>query len=191
MMAHRLTPWTAPVGHGLFKAFVVAVGLAVMSGSAAAQGAGGGGGGGGGGRAGAAGGGGGRGGGQAAPAGPRQIPRGVLSASSLPADSTCLKPSDCPNAKVPMTAQDSVIQQVVTRLDFNNYKELIRGLTQFGDRRAGTERGNQSIDWIEAQLKSWGYTTERVHYTVGGNDSTPPEPRQQVFATKVGTRIPQ
>ena len=31
-----------------------------------------------------------------------------------------------------MTALDSVIQQVVTRLDFTNYKELIRGLTQFG-----------------------------------------------------------
>jgi hypothetical protein len=90
-----------------------------------------------------------------------------------------------------MTSADSVIQQVVTMLDFNNYKELIRGLTQFGDRRAGTERGNQSIDWIEAQLKSWGYTTERIHYTVGGNDSTPPEPRQEVFATKIGSRVPQ
>jgi hypothetical protein len=90
-----------------------------------------------------------------------------------------------------MTAADSAIQQVVVRLDFTSYKELIRGLTQFGDRRAGTERGNQAIDWIEAQLRSWGYQTERLHYTVGGNDSTPPEPREQVYATKIGSTNPR
>ena len=181
-MAQRLMPGSTRAAHGLFMASLIATAIALTAGDLVAQGAG---------RGGGAGGGGGRGGGQAQEAGPRQIPNGVLSASSNPAPASCQRPSDCPNAKVPMTAADSLVQQVVTRLDFDNYKELIRGLTQFGDRRAGTERGNQAIDWIEAQLRSWGYETERLHYTVGGNDSTPPEPRQQVYATKVGSTNPR
>jgi hypothetical protein len=171
--------------HGLFTAFMLATAMAFAAGDLLAQGAGRGGG-----AAGAGGGGGGRGGGQPDFSTPRQIPNGVLSASSNPAPASCQRPSDCPNSKVPMTPLDSVIQQVVTRLDFTSYKELIRGLTQFGDRRAGTERGNQAIDWIEAQLRGWGYVTERLHYTVGGNDSTPPEPREQVYATKIGSTNP-
>jgi hypothetical protein len=98
-----------------------------------------------------------------------------------------------------MTAVDSVIQQVVGRLDFTSYKELIRGLTQFGDRRSGTPRNAAAIDWIEAQLKSWGYTTERVHYTMqdsiirrpDGRADTIRSPREEVFATKIGTTTPQ
>ena len=35
---------------------------------------------------------------------------------------------------VPMTAADSMQQRVVRLLDFDSYKELVRGLTQFGDR---------------------------------------------------------
>ena len=38
-------------------------------------------------------------------------------------------------------------------------------MTKFGDRRQGTERNRAAIDWIEAQLKSYGCTnTERIHY---------------------------
>ena len=38
-------------------------------------------------------------------------------------------------------------------------------MTQFGDRRQGTDRNRAAIDWIEAQLKSYGCTnTERIHY---------------------------
>jgi len=98
---------------------------------------------------------------------------------------------------VPMSAADSVHNRVVARLDFDSYKELVRGLTQFGDREQGTARNAAAIDWIEAQLRGWGYETERVHYMytprAGGGGAEPqpePEPREEVFATKVGRSRP-
>jgi hypothetical protein len=93
---------------------------------------------------------------------------------------------------VPLTAEDSAIQAVVARLDFDSYKNIVKGLTQFGDREQGTERNARAVDWIEQQLRSWGYETERVHYTYSGrNNDSPPEPREQVFATKIGSTRPQ
>ena len=64
-------------------------------------------------------------------------------------------------------AQDSVDvpQALVSRLDLEEYKATIKGLTQFGDRRQGTDRNRAAVDWIEAQLKSYGCTnTERIVY---------------------------
>lgn len=92
---------------------------------------------------------------------------------------------------VPMTAADSAHQRVVRRLDFDSYKELVRGLTQFGDREQGTARNAAAVDWIEDQLRGWGYETERVHYmytprTPPGEPEAEPEPREEVYATKVG-----
>ena len=91
---------------------------------------------------------------------------------------------------VRMTAQDSMVQKVVQRLDFNSYKELVRGLTEFGDRRQGTDRNARAIDWIEQQLRSWGYQTERIKYTYTQRGDSVGQPREQVFATKVGSTIP-
>jgi hypothetical protein len=60
---------------------------------------------------------------------------------------------------------DSIATPFVKRLDLDRYKATIKGLTQFGDRRQGTDRNRAAIDWIEAQLKSYGCTnTERIHY---------------------------
>ena len=54
---------------------------------------------------------------------------------------------------------------LVDRLDLERYKAAIKGLTQFGDRREGTDRNRQAIDWIEAQLKSYGCANiERLKY---------------------------
>jgi hypothetical protein len=65
---------------------------------------------------------------------------------------------------VPIDSTDPVAL-MVSRLDLDRYKETIKGLTQFGDRRAGTDRNKAAIDWIEAQLKSYGCTnTERITY---------------------------
>jgi hypothetical protein len=96
---------------------------------------------------------------------------------------------------VPMTAADSMHQSVVRRLEFDSYKEIIRGLTQFGDREQGTARNAAAIDWIEGRLRGWGYETERVHYmftprTAPGEPEAEPEPREEVFATKVGADRP-
>jgi len=95
--------------------------------------------------------------------------------------------------RVPMTAADSAHQRVVRLLDFDSYKELVRGLTQFGDREQGTARNAAAIDWIEAQLRGWGYETERVRYMYtprGRQGAGEPEPREEVFATKVGSTRP-
>ena len=56
------------------------------------------------------------------------------------------------------------IATLVSRVDFERYKATIKALTQFGDRRQGTDRNRAAIDWIEAQLKSYGCTTERFTY---------------------------
>src|SRR5262249_42317735 len=39
------------------------------------------------------------------------------------------------------------------------------GLTQFGDRRQGTQRNRDAVSWIQKQLESYGYTNaERIVY---------------------------
>ncbi|MDQ2891229.1 MAG: M28 family metallopeptidase, partial [Gemmatimonadota bacterium] len=74
------------------------------------------------------------------------------------------------------TRPDSTSDQIrtmVSRLDLEQYKANVKGLTQFGDRRQGTARNRAAVDWIEAQLKSYGCTpTERITY-----DFQPPPPR--------------
>src|SRR5262245_48569860 len=77
-------------------------------------------------------------------------------------------------------ASDPVIKALVARLELEKYKTTIKGLTRFGDRRQGTQRNRDAVDWIEAQLKSYGYTnTERITYdyrpaTRGCGPSVPP-----------------
>ena len=108
---------------------------------------------------------------QGVPGAPRPIPRGVLGG-------------------VPYTPGDSVIKRLVDRLDFESYKALIKGLAQFGDREQGTERNARALDWIEQQLRDWGYQTERMQYEYRPSVDAPPEPREQVYATKVGATAP-
>lgn len=98
--------------------------------------------------------------------GPRPIPRGVLGG-------------------VELSAEEEAVQALVERLSVDSYKELIEGLAEFGDREQGTERNAQANDWIEEQLRGWGYETERHHYEYEG------EPREQVYATKVGSTMPE
>ncbi|MBV9549989.1 MAG: M20/M25/M40 family metallo-hydrolase [Alphaproteobacteria bacterium] len=65
-------------------------------------------------------------------------------------------------------ASPDPIPALVQRLDLEKYKATIKGLTRFGDRRQGTARNRAAIDWIEAQLKSYGCTnTERLKYNFG------------------------
>ena len=56
------------------------------------------------------------------------------------------------------------VTTLVSRLNLDSYKATIKALTQFGDRRQGTERNRKAVDWIEAQLKSYGCPTERIKY---------------------------
>ena len=70
-----------------------------------------------------------------------------------------------------------MIQTIVERLDLARYKDTIKGLTKFGDRRQGTDRNRQALDWIESRLKSYGCATERIKY-----EYTPPPGRGSAAA---------
>ena len=76
-----------------------------------------------------------------------------------------LIPAQDPAPKEAPKALPDPIAIMVGRLNLDAYKATIKGLTQFGDRRQGTDRNRAAIDWIEARLKSYGCTnTERIHY---------------------------
>ena len=74
------------------------------------------------------------------------------------------------SAQEPVGAENS-IEALVARLDLEQYKLTIAGLTHFGDRRQGTQRNREAVDWIEAQLEAFGCAPERLYYTYD------PEPR--------------
>src|ERR1043166_2268092 len=59
---------------------------------------------------------------------------------------------------------DDPVRVLVGRLDLERYKAMIKNLTEFGDRRQGTDRNRAAIDWIERQLKSFGCNTARIKY---------------------------
>src|SRR5271163_2465581 len=78
----------------------------------------------------------------------------MLAPAQQPATPTVEPPTPNPNATA-----------LVGRLDLERYKATIKGLTQFGDRRQGTDRNRAAIDWIEARLKSYGCgNTVRLKY---------------------------
>jgi hypothetical protein len=73
-------------------------------------------------------------------------------------------PVSTQQAPAPAQPADPV-RELVGHLELERYKDILRGLAQFGDRQQGTKRNRDAIDWIEAQLKSYGCTnTERVTY---------------------------
>ena len=80
-------------------------------------------------------------------------------------------------AQNPPPADTAAIRTLVAQLDLEKYKATIKGLTQFGDRRQGTARNRAAIDWIEAQLQSYGCETERMQYEYQ------PRPRPAAAAT--------
>src|SRR3954453_17069459 len=64
---------------------------------------------------------------------------------------------------------DDPTRALVGRLDLEKYKATLKGLAQFGDRQEGTERNRKAVDWIEAQLKSYGCADiERLKYVFEG-----------------------
>jgi hypothetical protein len=76
-------------------------------------------------------------------------------------------------APAPAAPAEDPVRVMVSRLDLERYKNTIKGLTAFGDRRHGTARNRAAIDWIETQLRSYGCTTtERLRY-----EYTPPARR--------------
>ncbi len=84
---------------------------------------------------------------------------GIASPAAPQAQTT---PAAQANAGAP---QEDPVRALVGRLDLEKYKATIKALTQFGDRREGTDRNRAASDWIEAQLKSYGCSdVSRVKY---------------------------
>jgi hypothetical protein len=81
--------------------------------------------------------------------------------ATFAASSVC---AQAPAMLQPPAANDPV-QALASRLDLARYKATIKGLTQFGDRRQGTDRNANAVTWIEMQLKSYGCANvERITY---------------------------
>jgi hypothetical protein len=75
---------------------------------------------------------------------------------------------------------------VVSRLELDRYKAHIKGLAQFGDRMQGTQRNREAIDWLEKQLRSFGYTNVERHRFMSASG-----PLENIYATKIATTIPR
>ncbi len=81
---------------------------------------------------------------------------------------------------------DGPTSQLVARLDLERYKATIKGLTRFGDRRQGTDRNRDAIEWIEAQLRAYGCAdVTRLHYTYS------PEQKRSRSGPQVARGAPQ
>ncbi|HEX6053029.1 MAG TPA: M28 family peptidase, partial [Gemmatimonadaceae bacterium] len=101
-------------------------------------------------------------------------PTTILTACSLAATLGAPVLAQSGNAPSRADSANDPVRTLVSRLELERYKATIKGLTQFGDRRQGTERNRKAVDWIEAQLKSYGCTnTERLEYEYN------PPPQQQ------------
>jgi acetylornithine deacetylase/succinyl-diaminopimelate desuccinylase-like protein len=88
------------------------------------------------------------------------------------------------SAQATQVPSDSV-RAIVSRLELERYKAHIKGLSQFGDRMQGTERNREAIDWLEKELRGFGYTNvARQRFTSGSG------PLENIYATKTGTTVP-
>jgi hypothetical protein len=99
-----------------------------------------------------------------------------LSAAFAQAPQSAQAPASAPPAPSHSGgAPSDPVATLVGRLDLERYKATIKGLTQFGDRRQGTDRNRAAIDWIEARLKSYGCSsTERLHYSYSPDEKPQP-----------------
>ena len=88
---------------------------------------------------------------------------GILTSSILLGGFALAQFPETVTAKVSEVAEKNVVQEMVNQLSLEKYKATIKELTKFGDRRQGTERNRDALDWIEAELKSFGYTNTRRH----------------------------
>ena len=97
---------------------------------------------------------------------------------------------------------DDPVAVLVERLTLDDYKTTLKGLTRFGDRRQGTQRNRDAVDWIEAQLQDFGCTdTDRISYMFPPPDAPPrrapargasprrPPPRDEDLTTPTGGRV--
>ena len=97
----------------------------------------------------------------------------IVAASLMLAANSLAAPA--PASNEPASPRVDPIKILVGRLDLEKYKATIKGLTQFGDRRQGTDRNRAAVTWIESQLKSYGCAdVSRLKYTYFPTDAERP-----------------
>ncbi len=89
------------------------------------------------------------------------------------------------SAQIP-TAPSDATRSIVARLDLERYKAHIKELAQFGDRVQGTQRNRDAIDWLEKQLRNFGYSNVERHRFMSSSG-----PLENIYATKLGISTPQ
>jgi hypothetical protein len=82
-------------------------------------------------------------------------------------------------------APSEPVRTVVARLNLDRFKVHIKGLAQFGDRMQGTDGNRKAIDWLEQQLKAFGYTNVQRQRFISGSG-----PLENIYATKLGSTVP-
>ena len=113
-------------------------------------------------------------------------PKGVRLATITLAVASGLALAPSLQAQQGLSSDEASVQILVDRLELDRYRSTIEGLSHFGDRRQGTQRNRDAVDWIEAELRSYGCTnTERLVYRY------PPEPTEPPSApAQQGTQTP-
>jgi len=66
-------------------------------------------------------------------------------------------------------APSDQVRTVVGRLELERFKAHVKGLTEFGDRMVGTQRNRDAIDWLDRQLRSFGYSNIQRHRFMSAN----------------------
>jgi hypothetical protein len=85
-------------------------------------------------------------------------------------------------------ADEATIRELVSRLSLTSYMDTIKGLTQFGDRRQGTTRNRNAVDWIEQQLVAAGCdNVERITYTYEEPPRSNRAPAPRAASPELGT----
>jgi hypothetical protein len=76
-------------------------------------------------------------------------------------------------------AINRTVRTLVARLELERYKATIKGLTQFGDRREGTDRNRRAVAWIAERLESYGCPTGQMTYDPANPRGLPAAPQTQ------------
>src|SRR6185436_19340670 len=106
-----------------------------------------------------------------AEAGPRDV-------AVVPADEGA--PLPAPDAAAGGTAAEAL----VSGLSLERFRANIAALSALGDRAHGSPSFDAAAAWLEKRLTELGYTVEHHAYTYQG------QPRINLFATKVGSKLP-
>ncbi|MED5420819.1 MAG: hypothetical protein VYD01_05110, partial [Pseudomonadota bacterium] len=121
-------------------------------------------------------------------------PRFLLALRLVP---LCLAQACVAFAQTEPSAEEEAVDPVevlVSRLTFDKYKTTLKDLTQFGDRRQGTKRNRDALDWIEQFLIDVGcQDVERLDYVYDPEPREPrgprPQPDNRGLTTSTGGKV--